>query len=119
MLKIRHQLILNGKEGEKVLMEQFVEWDIKKDELSTPIKQIGIMEWEDQNIVKPLISVKRQLLSDDEWDELTNKILTEKKLNPKQEIETCTCHLCGKSMMQSNIHGWICKNHRCEASTYN
>ena len=73
MLKIRHQLIFKGKEGKKVLMEQFVEWNIEKDELSMPIRQIGIMQWEEENIVKPLIQVERQLLDDKEWDELTKK----------------------------------------------
>jgi tRNA(Ile2) C34 agmatinyltransferase TiaS len=35
-------------------------------------------------------------------------------LHPKLEIESHSCELCGESMMNENIRGWICRNRECE-----
>jgi len=68
-MKIRHQIIYHGKDGDKILVEQFVEWELTEKELEEPINQLGIMEWE-EGLVKEFIEVKRQVLTDDEWNEL-------------------------------------------------
>jgi len=68
-MKICHQIIYHGKDGDKILVEQFVEWELTEKELEEPINQLGIMEWE-EGLVKEFIEVKRQVLTDDEWNEL-------------------------------------------------
>lgn len=73
MMKIRHQLFLKGKESNKLLVEQFVEYDMTLDELEKPIKQIGIMNWEEENLVNANVFVKRQVLDDEEWEKEIKK----------------------------------------------
>lgn len=69
--KIRHQMFFKGDKGEKLLMEQFVEWGVPEDKVNNDaVTQLGIMEWEEETFIKGNIVIKRQILDDEEWETL-------------------------------------------------
>ena len=72
--KIRHQMFFKGKKGDKLLMEQFMEWKVPEDKVKNDvITQLGLMNWEEDEFLKKNIIIKRQILDDDEWEKLTSK----------------------------------------------
>jgi hypothetical protein len=76
--KIRHQMFFKGKKEDKLLMEQFVEWEVPQEDVENKaITQYGIMQWEEENFVNANIIVKRQVLDDKEWVDLQKKEIGE------------------------------------------
>lgn len=69
MIKIRHQLFFKGSKSDKLLMETFAEHDMTLEDLAQPVKQMGLINWEKENMINPNVYVKRKVFDDDEWEE--------------------------------------------------
>ena len=65
-MKIKHKVIYTNPDTNKetVLVEQKVEWKMTPDDLTQPINQMAVVEFE-ENLLKKHVRAESQLLSKD------------------------------------------------------